>query len=381
MYKAAVLLTATLMAAREVQSLPATSSSDSYPVPDYCYFKQSKFLPFNNAGTNKNWADAPTLKIKVNNQPLIATMDTGSTGIVIDAKYGFNTTDLEKNCEIGHVFYTSSHWLEEGYWCTTNVDIGGVVTSAMALIRTGEVCCPDFNEATDAHRCQKASKSCICSGTCASKKSGIEIEDNEGEAELAVRQTVGKAYMGVGFARGNPPSHNLFMNITSIDGVPVDSTYRHGYVINSTGVWLGVTKANTAGFNAVKLNLRESAADERDWGEPPCAVQINDGVWRVGTFLADTGIPNAYVRGNTSHTEGDRITIEIPDNSGAFGEAKFLSVPTSKAGTIGTDNLMQPTWVGTRSIAGVNTGRRFYNGYDLFFDGDGGYFGLRKKAT
>ncbi|KAK6344904.1 hypothetical protein TWF718_006855 [Orbilia javanica] len=384
MHRIATIITATLLAGRGVDALPLTPTGNPYPVPAYCPFTQSKFLPFYNTG-NQNWNDAPSLSITVNGRPLIATMDTGSTGIVIDAKYGFNTTYLQKNCEIGHVFYTSSHWLQEGYWCTTDVDVGGVVTSALALIRTNEVCCPKF---ADGHRCQTPEKACVCKGTCTSTVSEGALtrrvlEEDEEVSKIEPRQTttVGKAYMGIGFARGNPPSHNLFMNIKSIDGVPVGSKFRTGYVINSTGVWLGITKANTAGFSAVKLNLREGNADNRDWAEPPCDVQINNGTWVTGTFLADTGIPNAYVKGDVANKEGNEITIRIPDPSTPFGEVKFISVPKAKAGTIGTENHMQPTWVGTRSIPGVNTGRKFYNGYDLYFDGDGGYFGLRKKSN
>ncbi|KAK6340334.1 hypothetical protein TWF730_002097 [Orbilia blumenaviensis] len=385
MHRVATFFTATLLAGRAAQALPMTSSTENpYPVPPYCAFTQSKFLPFRNSG-NVNWTSPPSLNITVNGRPLIATMDTGSTGIVIDAKYGFNTTYLEKNCEIGHVFYTSSHWLQEGYWCITEVDVGGVVTSAKALIRTREVCCPDF---ADGDRCQEPAKSCVCQGTCTSTADqGIlrrrVLEEDGDVSRIEARQTasVGKAYMGIGFARGNPPAYNLFMNVTSIDGVPtVSSKFRTGYVITSTGVWLGITKSNTAGFSAIKLNLREGHADNRDWGEPPCDVQINNGSWTRGTFLADTGIPNAYVKGDVPNKEGNQITIRIPDPSTPFGDVKFVSVPKSKAGTVGTDNPMQPTWVGTRTVPGVNTGRKFYNGYDLYFDGDGGYFGLREKS-
>ncbi|KAF3228895.1 hypothetical protein TWF191_002012 [Orbilia oligospora] len=398
MHRIAALITATLLAGQSTEALPLTPTGNPHPVPAYCSFTQTKFLPYYNSG-NKKWNDAPTLSITVNGLPLIATMDTGSTGIVIDSKYGFNTTYLQKNCEIGHVFYSSSHWLQEGYWCTTDVDVGGVVTSALALIRTNEVCCPKFSESVDGNRCKIREKACVCKGTCTSTadQSALTsriLEEDEEISKIEARQTttaaVGKAYMGVGFARGNPPSHNLFMNIKSIDGVSVTtSKFRTGYVINSTGVWLGITKANTAGFSAVKLNLSEGNADNRDWGEPPCDVQINDGSWATGTFLADTGIPNAYVRGDVAHKEGNDITIRIPEPSNPFGEVRFVSVPKAKAGTIGTENPMQPTWVGVRSIPGVNTkltyeminrGRKFYNGYDLYFDGDGGYFGLRKKS-
>ncbi|KAK6520225.1 hypothetical protein TWF506_000505 [Arthrobotrys conoides] len=388
MHRIAALVTATLLAGRGVEALPLTPTENPYPVPSYCPFTQTKFLPFHNS-KNQNWNDAPTLSITVNGLPLVATMDTGSTGIVIDSKYGFNTTYLKKNCEAGHIFYTSSHWLQEGYWCTTDVDVGGVVTSALALIRTNEVCCPNFSEA-DGNRCKTREKPCICSGTCTSAAvdQGTLIrrilEEDEEMSRIEARQTaaVGKAYMGIGFARGNPPAYNLFMNIKSIDGVPVTSSkFRTGYVINSTGVWLGITKANTVGFSAIKLNLRKENADNRDWGEPPCEVQINDGSWVNGTFLADTGIPNAYVRGDVPNKEGNKITISIPDSINPFGEVKFVSVPKSKAGSVGTENPMQPTWVGIRSVPGVNTGRKFYNGYDLYFDGDGGYFGLRKKSN
>ncbi|KAK6496690.1 hypothetical protein TWF481_001678 [Arthrobotrys musiformis] len=398
MHKTAALITATLLAGRGAEALPMTPLANPNPVPAYCPFTQTKFLPFYNSG-NKEWTDAPTLSISVNGIPLIATMDTGSTGIVIDSKYGFNTTYLTSKCTIGHVFYTSSHWLQEGYWCDTDVNVGGVVTSALALIRTNEVCCPAFSDSNENHRCPTADreKACVCKGTCTSAASqsaltrratGDEDEDEEDGEDIATieaRQTttVGKAYMGIGFARGNPPTHNLFMNIKSIDGVSVvdSSKFRTGYVINSTGVWLGITKANTAGFKAVKLNLREGSTESRDWGEPPCDVQINNGTWATGTFLADTGIPNAYVKGDVSHKEGNEITIRIPNPSTPFGEVGFLSVPKAKSGTIGTNNPVQPTWVGTRSILGVNTGRKFYNGYDLYFDGDGGYFGLRKKSN
>ncbi|KAF3934183.1 hypothetical protein ABW20_dc0105508 [Dactylellina cionopaga] len=279
-------------------------------------------------------------------------MDTGSTGLVIDHSIGFNLTEIKnsKDCWAGHVFYTSSNWLQLGYWCNnTEVNIGGVTATAAALIKTQEICCPNFaKQGGEENACLDPGNVCVCNKNCSKSK-----RDSLPATKLPT------AYMGIGFARGNLPWYNLFLNVNAIDGVPVDSTtHRQGYVINSTGVWLGLTGANTEGFNAVKLDLRSSKGGpvSRDWAEPPCAVQINDGVWQAGTILADTGINNSYVKGNTSHLmPKDKITIAITDSSSALGEVQFDFVPYSERKTIHTENPVQPTWVGNRSVYGVNT--------------------------
>ncbi|KAF3913956.1 hypothetical protein ABW21_db0207013 [Orbilia brochopaga] len=368
----------------QAAALPASSPVSPYTPPDYSAFTKSKFLTYANNASNHNWTNAPTLSISVNNYPLTATMDTGSTGIVIDAKYGFNASQLSKTCQIGHILYTSSNWLQEGYWCTTDVNIGGVVASALALVRTNATCCPDFNATTDGDRCKNPVDSCVCAGGCATSATRRNLSPGEPDsAFMARRQAVGSAYMGVGFARGNSTAaYNLFMNVKSIDGVAVDSTYRQGYVVTSTGVQLGITKASTVGFKAAKLALKPgSAAGSRNWDQPTAAVKIGSGNWINGTFLADTGIPNAYVLGDVAQKSGDEISIAVPGTTNPFGEVQFSAVPKANAGSLGTKNPVQPTWVGNRTAIGVNTGRKFYNKYDLLFDADGGYFGLREKSS
>ncbi|KAK6539433.1 hypothetical protein TWF694_009658 [Orbilia ellipsospora] len=124
-------------------------------------------------------------------------MDTGSTGIVIDAIYGFKKAELPIKCQIGHLFYTSSNWLQEGHWCTTDIGIETVVTSALALIRTKEW-----------------------------KENSKRDMEADGETRMATRASIGAAYMGIGFARGYQPSYNLPMNVESINSVPVSPTYR-----------------------------------------------------------------------------------------------------------------------------------------------------------
>ncbi|KAF3939129.1 hypothetical protein ABW19_dt0202207 [Dactylella cylindrospora] len=391
MYRRTSLLAAyAILAAHESQALPSpptNGGSTPYQVPDYSAYKASKFIPWINTD-NKNWDQAPVVKITINGYVLNATVDTGSTGIVIKGKYGPSQTYMEENCEIGHVFYTSSHWLQEGYWCTQEVNVSGVITEAVALVRTSEVCCPNFKEEVDGHRCVDRKDSCVCKKTCKDTKRAAEPEpEPEYGTDLQDRdllpradEAVDTAYMGVGFDRGNPPTHNLFMHVKSIDGVAVDKSYCHGYVITNAGIHMGITPSNTKNFKAYKLNLRSDANDTRDWAEPPSAVQINNNPWRAGTFLADTGIPWGYVRGNGTHKEGDNITIMIPNSLEPFAVFDIVSIPTSKSGTGAGTNLLQPTWVGTRSVAGINSGRKFYNGYDLYFDGDNGYFGLKKKC-
>ncbi|KAK6331817.1 hypothetical protein TWF718_002358 [Orbilia javanica] len=59
------------------------------------------------------WVDPPKLNITVAGVPITATVDTGSTGLVASINLFPNVT-FTKTVPT-HIFYTSSHWLEEGY--------------------------------------------------------------------------------------------------------------------------------------------------------------------------------------------------------------------------------------------------------------------------
>jgi hypothetical protein len=371
-------------AAAALASATLATQACSQAGPDLKPYDQGRFIPFTPWAAGQAPFEAPpTVALRIDGPlgavtPPPVVMDTGSTGVVISAAdlVGWSA-DRVKTYPRGWEFLSSSKRLWVGHWIPYTVSFldpsGAELARAKVpiLVVDTELNCPGYDVKTSP-------------GTCAAPKATISMPK-------------GIAYMGVGFGReGNgqtqgTPEKNPLLNLSAIDGRPIaPATYRRGYVVTRDGVHVGLTPANSGGFRFVKLGA-QGPHGPLDWPQAPMQVAAGGLPAQPGALLIDTGIPTMYLgvadpaalQTRTQTNNNDKAQSKVL----ADGQAVTITVPTQPATTLafttGQGDAIAPTQVLVNSpmpTAFVNTGRRALRGFDVLFDADGGWFGLRPTA-
>ena len=368
---------ATALLASTILTTPACSQAG----PDLAAFDQARFIPFTPwAAGQAPFEGPPTVSLRLDgplgaHAPPPVVMDTGSTGVVISAADlpGWSA-DKVAAYPRGWEFLSSSKRLWVGRWVPTAVAFVDAAGAELArsevpiLVVDTELNCPGYDVKTSP-------------GTCAAPKATISMPK-------------GIAYMGVGFGReGNgqtqgTPDKNPLLNLAAIDGRPIaPATYRRGYVVTRDGVHVGLTPANTGGFRFAKLG-KQGPNGPLDWPQAPMRVAAGSLPAQPGALLIDTGIPTMYLgvadpaalKTQTQTNANDKAQSKVL----APGQTVTITVPTQPVTTLafttGQGDAIAPTQVLVNSpmpTAFVNTGRHALRGFDVLFDADGGWFGLR----
>jgi hypothetical protein len=181
--------------------------------------------------------------------------------------------------------------------------------------------------------------------------------------------------LGVGFGRGTTvqtsPASNPLLNLTEM----VAGTMRRGYIIGRGGLSLGLTGSNVTGTWTMQplTNAGPPAAGtHNDWTTPAGGFQLNSSPTLSGTALIDTGLLNMIIEDSSlQHSSGpvdNGTRMAITLGSGSYNFNVGDGGPQTPTGV----NYATPSH-GTY----VNTGLRALGHYDLLFDADGGYLGLR----
>ncbi|MBP2297488.1 hypothetical protein [Azospirillum picis] len=385
-------------------SVAMTTPASAQSAPDLQGYAAARFVPYADSGTEPKPFTGPArlsflVRMPGGGSPgrFTMTMDTGSTGVVISAADlpGYSR-EVAAQYKQGWEFLSSSSRLWIGRWSPHEMvflDPAGnqlATANVPVLAVETEYHCPGWNETLD-------------EPTCTDPRPTPEMPT--GVAQMPK----GIAYLGVGFGRehdgqsqGNPDKNPL-LNLVAVDSRPVQaSSVRSGYVITRDGVHVGLTQANSQGFAWTKLQGRSLDAsgkaasnDPRDWAQAGMAVSVNGQAAQSGPLLIDTGIeqmyltvsdpsqlptkpvPNPSLPGQTATglVPGARVTVSFPDAVAPVAQYGF---------TVG-DNADQtaPSVVLVTSGATpafVNTGRHLLRGYDVAFDADGGWLGLRKST-
>lgn len=368
---------ATALLASTILTTPACSQAG----PDLAAFDQARFIPFTPwAAGQAPFEGPPTVSLRLDgplgaHAPPPVVMDTGSTGVVISAADlpGWSA-DKVAAYPRGWEFLSSSKRLWVGRWVPTSVAFVDAAGAELArsevpiLVVDTELNCPGYDVKTSP-------------GTCAAPKATISMPK-------------GIAYMGVGFGReGNgqtqgTPDKNPLLNLAAIDGRPIaPATNRRGYVVTRDGVHVGLTPANTGGFRFAKLG-KQGPNGPLDWPQAPMRVAAGSLPAQPGALLIDTGIPTMYLgvadpaalKTQTQTNANDKAQSKVL----APGQTVTITVPTQPVTTLafttGQGDAIAPTQVLVNSpmpTAFVNTGRHALRGFDVLFDADGGWFGLR----
>lgn len=328
----------------------------------------SVFVNYVNASTNTDLHESPTVYISFDDSderiPFI--MDTGSVGIVA-SKDIFRHAPGAKNLGKGHQLYSSSGIIEKGTWWTATQKI---YDADGTLLATAEVPVLEVTKI----RCTKHARKC----TPSDHPKGIAV-------------------MGVGFAResktqprGTPP-YNAFLNLTSVlqggELKPLPNDWCNGYVVTPTGVFLGLTGANTINAGWVKLLpwTQYSTPALSEWMPAPMTIDTN-GVDGSGNILMDTGVGDAFLTppagadlGTLVQCPGTTLIECAPDNDviGVYlpNETNPVAFYTFTIGESG--NLMQPDGVHVEQGTDVffNTSRHVLGGINFIYDNTDGYIG------
>lgn len=314
--------------------------------PNYKNSEQAAYLRFLNASED-GLRRSPSLGISFGERFHRATLDTGSTGVVVGATSIPNIDRLPKIAD-GELTYTSSGRVMRGRWVRTSFTIVGagdnsVQTEAMPVL------------AVDRVDCLPRARDC-----------------NPGE-------DIGRiAMIGIGFAREgdrqsqSTPDKNPFLHIISSN----DRQHR-GYVLTSVGVHIGLSPSNTAGqFFYIKLRRNAGGSD---WSPVPMCISINGArPPACGTLLVDSGVGAAFMtvpRSQTKKTElqsGDQVAVTIPREKGALPLYSFA---------VGDGSPVTPDKIHLRHSPErvfLNTSFHFLNGFDFLYDADDGYVGFRR---
>ena len=198
--------------------------------------------------------------------------------------------------------------------------------------------------------------------------------------------------MGVGFdvARGdatNLPAittaNNAFLNLAAMrDGAMVQ-----GYVIDRTGIHLGLTETSVgSGWAYEKLQPSQRTAPPGapiDWLPSTISGTVGTGAVPAGNLLMDTGLYNSYVKTTVALPQpppGTPVTLNLLGTNGAVGYSYILDGNSAMAPSAGS--LSAALQTGTSDTGTfVNTGEHFLSGFDYLYDATNGFLGVRQNQS
>jgi predicted aspartyl protease len=324
--------------------------------PRYPDARRGVFLSFLNAPHPGGDIDrSPRLGLSFGGAIRPVLVDTGSTGIVVSAA---RIPDVETlPSRPGRLTYSSSGRIMIGRWVSVPVTLWGddgahVATRPIPVLAVDRIACTDR-----ARRCRP----------------------EEAPAHVAM--------MGIGFGREDDsqaqstPDTNPLLNAQP----PGPGTVHRGYVLTRRGLQVGLTRADTRGrFRFVKLDPHPRVPG--DWLGPPACITV-DGrePGTCGRALLDTGVTGMFLTLPPGQV-ADRVRTDaaghdalVPGTrlSFRFGDAAGYAITVGdRAAPLAPDRVTLDT---TRPQPFVNTGLRVLNGFDLLYDADRGYFGLRAR--
>lgn len=342
-----------------VIGLPAPATATD-PNP-YASYDWSVFLPYINAPAGD--ADitlSPRLRISLGGSSQEATLDTGSTGIVVSASDipGVETLPATP----GQLAYSSSGRIMVGKWVTTAVTVEGGGGSRFTTK-------PIPVLAVDRIACRPKARDC--------------------RPEEAPK---GVAMLGIGFGREHDgqeqstPDKNPFLADTA-----GGERQRHGYIVTRTGVRIGLT-AGDVGPDFAFVKLTANAKYAGDWTAAPVCITLDNKLPAAcGAALVDTGVTGMYITlpaelaaGKVSgNGKGEQTLADGTHLAFAFPGLK-PEKPVESAGYAfsvgGSGNPLAPDFLVLNTVRPqpfVNTSVHFLNGFDYLYDADAGMVGYR----
>jgi len=288
------------------------------------------------------------------------TIDTGSLGVIVSKKDLIMDPNVHGPGAPGQKFYDSSGFIFTGNYYLAPVS---VELKDHTFVQTN----PILVLAIDGAHCDPSHKGCV-------------------------PPTPDLHYLGVGFDRNSTgpgdlfdsPSENAFLQLTDAQN---GTDINQGYILSTEGVTLGVTAANSGGFNLVTLDPNTTTPG--DWNPEPGCYQfttLSGSPQFCGNLLLDVGIDESFIdlsfdkRPAGSFDPNNRVPSGLGMNILAGPQASpamsydFTTVqpPTAPSGPAPT----YVQWVDVSNVF-VNTGRRPLLSFNYLYSGQCGQVGFK----
>jgi len=317
------------------------------PPPSYAAYTQSYTLPWVGSPNFANLTSLLQVQAQVGGAVAANfVVATGSVGIVMPASA---LPNIPPGSPSGTASYTATGLVLSGVWVTEPVNFpqavnaSGVTTTATATVPVLAV------------------TSATCTG------SGVDASS----CTTTIPYLLGVGF-GIDTTVATSPPYNPFLNLAEMTA----GTMRRGYIIERAGLVLGLTTADVgSSFVMQQLSSAGTPASgtHNDWGLISGGFETTANGWVSGTALLDTALLNAILENSAMPQSG---TV-------ASGTAVSFAISTQSYGFSVSDGGAQtPTsvnWAVASHGTYVNTGLRALGHFDLLYDADGGYFGLRPE--
>lgn len=331
-----------------------------------------RYIPFVKQEPTTNYLDEFVVHVLLNGHSREMTLDTGSTGILASPQTaGFkDVAEVESRCHNAldctpaYEYLISSGKYFKGYHILSDLvftsSTGQTLISKIPVIVT-----------TETGDCTGLNQGCV--------------------AEKEVPSTI--SYLGIGFGRLSDQQPNGTVEYNAFLNVDLGQDLHQGYILSSSGVTLGVQPSDYAEFSYANLPFSPyanfSSGHRREWGQIPMSVEVNGKGPFKGSGLLDAGInytfltvPDSATSGFSHGTEPILLDddVEITVRLGAEDELTSYSY---EVGNFDKIPQLTPQEVRLLNYSSgeswfINTGRNFYNGFDVLFDQDCGIVGIRK---
>ncbi|HWJ73372.1 MAG TPA: hypothetical protein VNX29_09425 [Kaistia sp.] len=339
-YRTAAVAAVTL--AMFASSLPAFADDR----PDYERYKSGVFMRYLNA-EGSEITKTPSIGLSFGERVLHATLDSGSTGVVVAASFIPNFDQLPVLGD-GKLTYTSSGRVMLGSWVTTPLTLSGkdgasVTTEPMPVLAVTRVACLE---------------------------TARDCRPSDDPRDIAM--------VGIGFGREGDRQGQSTPDKNPVLRVAAEGEQRKGYILTAEGIHVGLTRENTRGdYRFLKL---ERQADLPDWKGVPACISLSGQVPPAcGSMLVDTGVGAMFMTVPPSQAasgplpDGTPVAILLGTDAASEPLYSFNSGDMSPItpSTVHLDVSDKPPF--------VNTSFHFLNGFDVLYDADGGYAGFRKR--
>jgi hypothetical protein len=309
-----------------------------------------------------------------------AVVDTGSTGIVLSAKYLVGANVVRASRQPPTPSYSSSGNTYSGFWATaSNLTISDTQGGSRTIPQIDLFCATNSSANAAAGRC-------ACDAASATPCPGV-------------------AMMGVGFGAVPyyTPDYNAFLQIASAAAASSPGTCT-GYAVENGArqIRIGLS-ANEPGYAMAKLPPASGAAAPGtctppsgwswDWDRPPATATAsteNANFTQQTKLLIDSGIVYMILSNRetrpagfqpkpaTQFVPGVNVRVTLPGGSGTALDYAFTTVS-------GKASPPAPSYVrwGTPGAAYtgiINTGNQILVGWDYLYDYSRGLNGFRKRG-
>ena len=333
-------------------------------------------------------------------------VDTGSRGLYVSANLVSNVITTNANSWPGTNYLSSSKRVFIGQYIQTAVNFQVTDQNSNPAIATANIpvlvveTLGSLGSGSPTYAMKTSRGSVILTNGKTKSFSGGKLTLTGGEAVSYSNNTnLGDNWnFGVGFGPntnevspsgpvGNNTNqiYNALINLTTMSQSPTNGGMVAGYILESTGIQLGLTESTTNfAYTQLSPSGYTNTNSVPDWRLSSGEVVANGITNGPVTILMDAGIGYSFlstdILSGWIHHRSNSLSINLVNSLGAVG---YNFETDSSDHNAQSNNVVAPSGVtnnGSTSALFINTGRHVFYGFDMLYDPQNGYIGVTTNA-